>query len=192
MGAPWPLALRCTTIPPPSLLSLCSRPHRPERSLPPVSSPLPRAAGCPTAAPYAPLNPSPPPRPCPPSYSSSGSLDVLTVTDPTLPPPPPHRTRVVRVEEREGEGEPNEGVGNERSRNRRKRDRQREMEGERTVTARTAGRGMRDRGGLDALEEGRWGVRAVRVVEGLWARGFCGRAGGTDGRWVEARERREG
>lgn len=121
MSADTPRSPRSTLYYPPS--SPC--PHRPERSPPFVPSPLPPPRPAPRRMPDSgPLRPFESPFPLcpsstrpplfPPSYSSSGPLDVLTVTDPTLPPPPPpHRTEWggSRVE-----GEHRRGRRDERSR----------------------------------------------------------------------------
>lgn len=105
----------------------------------------------------------------PRSYSSSGLLDVLTVTDPTLPPPPPPPPHRTGGEGRGSKGEPTRALGREK----RERDRDRDRLSERVGAGERKGderwekrRPRRGRGreiggprGVDALEEGRWGVR---------------------------------
>lgn len=166
-----------------------------------IAPPL-RIAGYPTAAPYAPLKHPSPPLSLP-SYSSSGPLDVLTVTDPTLLAAA--ATAPNRMGRVEGRGGADEGAGT-KSRNERQgereierdrdrvRERERERVGEReserereaeTATVRKGVEGLR---GVDALEEGRWGVRERCRSSEDWTRGTRGRGGGTGGKrggWVD-------
>lgn len=146
VGAPWPLATLCHP-PPLSALTVRKGPCRP---FPQRSLPL-RVAGCPTAAPYAPLKPSPPLPPFAellvqrPPRCSDGDRPYLTAAAVAAAAAAATATAPNRMGRVEGRGGTDEGAGT------RAEESERETSMER--------KGVEGRRGVDALEEGRWGMR---------------------------------